>query len=211
MYYVQAGDQHAMDGWFDAVDRAKQRLRSQLSGNMNEDDGANLTTEDVVTSYKSSSNMTQQHPRRRSSGATMAIDTRRQSGGIATPSIISASSSSSSSPHTTSLTVTFSQSPPTPITTTGATTPLSAPTKAPLKIIPPPSSLDDYSVDQIYPLSPTTDQAQVHFSEGIASSEDDEDYSASNSVMDVKKEESRNKVINEGYLLKLGRNKVILT
>jgi hypothetical protein len=136
----------------------------------------------------------------------MAIDTRRQSGGIATPSIISASSSSSSSPHTASLTVTFSQSPPIPITTAGATTPLSTPIK-----VPPPSSLGDYSVDQIYPLSPTTDQAQVHFSEDIASSEDDEDYSAFNSVIDVKKEESRNKVINEGYLLKLGRNKVILS
>lgn len=196
-----------MDGWFEAVDRAKQQLRSQHSGNMNEDDGANLTTKDVVTSYKSTSNMAQQHTRRRSSGATMTVDTQRQSGGIATPSIISASSSSSSSPHTTSLNVTFSHSPPTPKTTT-----LSTPMKAPLKINPPPpSSLDDYSVGQIYPLSPTNDQAQVHFSEDIAGSEDDEDYSASNSVMDVKKEESRNKVVIEGYLLKLGRNKVLLT
>ncbi|KAI8331326.1 hypothetical protein BC941DRAFT_438865 [Chlamydoabsidia padenii] len=73
---------------------------------------------------------------------------------------------------------------------------------SPLKIRPPPLGND--TIGQV---SPINDQAQVHFADGIPSSKGDGYNSASDSVIAVKKEESRNKVLMEGYLLKLGRNK----
>ncbi|KAI8092830.1 uncharacterized protein BX664DRAFT_259958 [Halteromyces radiatus] len=140
MYYVQADDQKTMDGWFEAIDHAKEELRLYDADDDSSSAGRDQEfAKDVVTSYKSNSSITQQ-PRRRSSGTATTIEIRRQSGGMA--------SSLSSSPSTT-----------------------------------------------------------VHFAEGIASSEDDEDYSANNSMIDIRKEEDRNRVLVEGYLLKLGRNK----
>ncbi|ORZ23580.1 hypothetical protein BCR42DRAFT_405055 [Absidia repens] len=240
MYYVQADDQHAMEGWFDAIDQAKEELRLHDA----DDDSSSVGRDqefakDVVTSYKSASSMTQHQPRRRSSGtATTTLDTatnRRQSAGgmVASPSIASSSPSSS---------VSFSQSPPTnhhhhhhhlsssppppvpPLPASIATastlengtksstvspSPMDMPTSATSLQPPPPlaSPLSDYTTGHVYPLSPTLEQAQVHFAEGIASSEDDEEYSVNNSVIDVRKEENRNRVLVEGYLLKLGRNK----
>ncbi|CAO3591358.1 unnamed protein product [Absidia cylindrospora] len=245
MYYVQADDQHAMEGWFDAIDQAKEELRLHDA----DDDSSSVGRDqefakDVVTSYKSASSMTQHQPRRRSSGtATTNLDTttnRRQSAGgmVASPSI------ASSSPSSSSAAVSFSHSPPTnhhhhhqhhfsssppppvpPLPASIATTPtlengtkystippppMNTPTSATSLQPPPPlaSPLSDYTTGHVYPLSPTLEQAQVHFAEGIASSEDDEEYSVNNSVIDIRKEENRNRVLVEGYLLKLGRNKV---
>ncbi|KAI8334606.1 hypothetical protein BC941DRAFT_431668 [Chlamydoabsidia padenii] len=215
MYYVQAEDQQTMDGWLEAIDQAKEELR-QLDVN---DDSSSIGRDqefakDVVTSYKSNSSMTQQR-RRSSAGAPM--DNRRQSSGMVTsPSIASSSPSNSgftSFAHSPPGTGYLSSSPPPPVpplpaSATNKST--SNPTALPTRVDIPKSAsapLSDYNTGHVYPLSPTLDQAQVHFAEGIASSEDDEDYSVTNSVIDVRKEEDRNRVLVEGYLLKLGRNK----
>ncbi|CAO3597753.1 unnamed protein product [Absidia cylindrospora] len=237
MYYVQADDQQDMEGWFDAIDQAKKQLRlydadddSNLAGRDQE------FAKDVVSSYKSTASSSSMS-RRRSSTAALAgitVDTtrRRHSGGLVTsPSIASSTSGGTSFSHSPSTpntggSGTFSSSPPG--TTTSKTAPSTIPTStattsttmrmnrsAPVDIprlqthssLAQPSSLSDYATGHVYPLSPTLDHAQVHFAEGIASSEDDEDYSVNNSIMDVRKEEDRNRVLVEGYLLKLGRNK----
>jgi hypothetical protein len=240
MYYVQADDQHTMDGWLDAIDQAKEELRQHDANDDSSSIGRDQEfAKDVVTSYKSNSSMTQ---RRRSSGGA-PLEARRQSGGM-----VVASSSLASSPTNSGFSHSsppsmghLSSSPPPPVpplpssatTTTKTTTVPAVSTNAlssssssspspstaistgrtarPARVEIPKSAsspLGDYNTGHVYPLSPTLDQAQVHFAEGIASSEDDEDYSVNNSVIDVRKEEDRNRVLVEGYLLKLGRNKV---
>lgn len=69
------------------------------------------------------------------------------------------------------------------------------------------NNLNEYSVGHAYPLSPSYDQ-QHHQQviEGVVSSEDDEEYMATRA--NIQLEESKNRVLIEGYLLKLGRNKV---
>ncbi|KAI8094839.1 uncharacterized protein B0P05DRAFT_568082 [Gilbertella persicaria] len=63
-----------------------------------------------------------------------------------------------------------------------------------------------YSSENSYPLSPNSDhQHQLSMIEGVASSEDDEEYSVDKA--NIESEENRNRVLIEGYLLKLGRNK----
>jgi hypothetical protein len=65
----------------------------------------------------------------------------------------------------------------------------------------------DRSCGDYYPASPTSDPATtLHLIEGVASSEEDEEYSADKANIEL--EENRNRVLIEGYLLKLGRNKV---
>ncbi|KAL0084053.1 hypothetical protein J3Q64DRAFT_1476318 [Phycomyces blakesleeanus] len=65
-----------------------------------------------------------------------------------------------------------------------------------------------YSTSHTYPLSPGSDQqAQMQIVEGLASSEDDEEYGYNEDIMNAQLEETRNKVLIEGYLMKLGRNK----
>ncbi|KAI8986965.1 hypothetical protein BDB01DRAFT_784119 [Pilobolus umbonatus] len=64
--------------------------------------------------------------------------------------------------------------------------------------------LSEYSVGCNYPLSPTLDN-NPHPIDGVASSEDDEEYSADKA--NYKAEENKNRVLIEGYLLKLGRIK----
>ncbi|KAI9473457.1 MAG: hypothetical protein EXX96DRAFT_578041 [Benjaminiella poitrasii] len=67
-------------------------------------------------------------------------------------------------------------------------------------------ALSEYALGHSYPLSPSSDQnAQLHAIEGVISSEDDEEYSADKAK--IQSEENRSKVLIEGYLLKLGRNK----
>ncbi|KAG0739193.1 hypothetical protein G6F57_005718 [Rhizopus arrhizus] len=64
----------------------------------------------------------------------------------------------------------------------------------------------DRSCGDYYPASPTSDPATtLHLIEGVASSEEDEEYSADKANIEL--EENRNRVLIEGYLLKLGRNK----
>lgn len=68
--------------------------------------------------------------------------------------------------------------------------------------------LSSYSTSHTYPLSPLSDQGQLHV-DGLASSDDDEEYSFTDEL-NVHHEETRNRVLIDGYLLKLGRNKVSL-
>ncbi|CEG69714.1 hypothetical protein RMATCC62417_05742 [Rhizopus microsporus] len=58
---------------------------------------------------------------------------------------------------------------------------------------------------EYYPISPSSNPTSSFLTEGIASSEDDEEYSADKANIEL--EENRNRVLIEGYLLKLGRNK----
>ncbi|GAA5798581.1 hypothetical protein HPULCUR_003986 [Helicostylum pulchrum] len=71
----------------------------------------------------------------------------------------------------------------------------------------PTGPLSEYSVGYTYPLSPSSDQTnQMSVIDGIASSEDDEEYGTADKL-NVESEGSKNRVLIEGYLLKLGRNK----
>lgn len=66
--------------------------------------------------------------------------------------------------------------------------------------------LSEYALGHTYPLSPSSDHTnQMSVIDGIASSEDDEEYGVDKA--NIQSEESRNRVLIEGYLLKLGRNK----
>jgi hypothetical protein len=68
---------------------------------------------------------------------------------------------------------------------------------------------NDYALGHTYPLSPSSEHNnQLGMIDGIASSEDDEEYGVDRA--NIQSEESRNRVLIEGYLLKLGRNKVIM-
>lgn len=58
---------------------------------------------------------------------------------------------------------------------------------------------------EYYPISPSSNPTSSFLTEGIVSSEDDEEYSADKANIEL--EENRNRVLIEGYLLKLGRNK----
>lgn len=72
------------------------------------------------------------------------------------------------------------------------------------------TSLAAYSTNQSYPLSPNAD---MNVMEGFASSDDEDDdddeYSWTEDMSKALQEESRNRVLMNGYLLKLCRNKVI--
>lgn len=83
----------------------------------------------------------------------------------------------------------------------------------------PSSNVQDYlstsmstSASASSPLSPINEQvARMHLGEDALSSEDEDyryDVSANSTVAAVEKEGERNRVLFEGYLLKLGRNKV---
>ncbi|KAG1405306.1 hypothetical protein G6F60_003719 [Rhizopus arrhizus] len=68
------------------------------------------------------------------------------------------------------------------------------------------SSSSSHTPDYYYPLSPSSDpSARLQLIEGVASSEEDEEYSADKANIEL--EENRNRVLMEGYLLKLGRNR----
>lgn len=86
--------------------------------------------------------------------------------------------------------------------------PVNIPIKATLQQ--PSTSLAAYSTNQSYPLSPNAD---MNVMEGFASSDDDDDdddeYSWTEDMSKALQEESRNRVLMNGYLLKLCRNKVI--
>ncbi|KAG1053932.1 hypothetical protein G6F43_004023 [Rhizopus delemar] len=68
------------------------------------------------------------------------------------------------------------------------------------------SSSSGHTPDYYYPLSPSSDpSARLQLIEGVASSEEDEEYSADKANIEL--EENRNRVLMEGHLLKLGRNR----
>ncbi|KAI9307294.1 hypothetical protein BJ944DRAFT_262143 [Cunninghamella echinulata] len=221
-YYVQAEDQLTMKDWLEAIEQAKGELK-QYDAN----DNSNLVgqqlqeqdiSKDIVHSYKSTasnlSNSTtnnaitsysqQRRPSGSSSSSGILADTRRPSNGLmhasSSPSTAFSSNNNNIQPTSsnnmksdkTSKNLRINVSPidlPKPQVTFSST------------------PIHDDSANPIYPVSPTFDQYQAHTNEGIASSDDDEEYSAANSIIDIKKEEDRNRVLVEGYLLKLGRNK----
>lgn len=183
MYYVQANDQKDMDEWFTLVNQAKEEQRLYDA----DDDASSIDRDqefakDVITSYKSSH----------------AANQRRQSLGPYD------ASSSSSKP--------LGISPPETHEMTSNIKPVDIPKKkavtqhhrfSPNNHTP----LSEYATGHTYPLSPSSDQTtQMSMIDGIASSEDDEEYGVDKA--NIQSEESRNKVLIEGYLLKLGRNKV---
>jgi hypothetical protein len=178
MYYVQANDQKDMDEWFTLVNQAKEEQRLYDA----DDDTSSLDRDqefakDVITSYKSNH----------------AANQRRLSAGHY-------DTSSSTKP--------LGISPPSAHELTSKIKPVDIPkkntnTQSPSNYTP----LSEYAIGHTYPLSPSSDQTtQMSVIDGIASSEDDEEYSVDRA--NIQSEESRNRVLIEGYLLKLGRNKV---
>ncbi|KAI8367497.1 uncharacterized protein BYT42DRAFT_586492 [Radiomyces spectabilis] len=194
MYYVQAKDQADMDGWFDAIERTKAELKSHDEDDSSSVDRDQEFAKDVITSYKSNHTANMMQQRRRSSGATCDTPTRRPSGGGVLPGS-SASDKPTSHVHV----------PPVDIPKPQRTHPQSSPAHVSYT---PQTPLSEFATGHIYPLSPNSEhQAHVHMAEGLASSEDDEEYSWHSDMANVCEEESRNRVLIEGYLLKLGRNK----
>lgn len=186
MYYVQANDQKDMDDWFKLVNQAKEDQRLYDA----DDDTSSIDRDqefakDVITSYKSNH------------AANVMQNQRRQSSGTYDNS---AKSIGGSSPPSSSNNEIISKIKPVEI-----------PKKR--HSISPNNShstpLSEYALGHTYPLSPSSDHTnQMSVIEGIASSEDDEEYSVDKA--NIQSEESRNRVLIEGYLLKLGRNKVCI-
>lgn len=181
VYYVQANDQQDMDDWFKVVNQAKEEQRLCDNANDDGDDDSSSINRDQefpkdVTAL-SKSNHPAHHQRRRSSANDQST-----------------------------------------ITASNTTVPpLDIPVKKQINtntvIISPNHSnssgtpLGEYALGHTYPLSPVSDHtSQMCTVDGLASSEDDEEYGVNKA--NVQLEESRNRVLIEGYLLKLGRNKV---
>ncbi|KAI9278934.1 hypothetical protein BDA99DRAFT_493496 [Phascolomyces articulosus] len=240
MYYLQADNQHELDGWIAAIEQ----MKSELAMYDADDDDASSVGRDqafakgVVSSYKShhsttstnvaatvgatmtaasnSAKQTSQQPvsptfsqqrRRQSSGSggsaigSFQLD-RRPSAGIATssshvhPVDIPQSSSSSHHPH--------HRPEPFQLNTSNLATSASSSIEQQQQH----HGLGSYVTGQTYPLSPISDhQAQLHVADALASSEDDDEYSWTDDMANVQQEENRNRVLIDGYLLKLGRNK----
>lgn len=175
MYYVQAEDQRDRDNWFKAIETAKK----QLSLYDADDDTSSVDRDkeyakEVINSYKLSHAVSIQQ-RRRSSGGT----------GEDRPGRASAESGDRGAAA--------SQVSPVDI-------PKSNRGMGGLSSTP----LSDSSNDHSFPLSPNSDHlAQIHMAEGLASSEDDEDYG----VHHGQAAKGQDKVVIKGYLYKLGRNK----
>ncbi|KAF7729240.1 hypothetical protein EC973_004770 [Apophysomyces ossiformis] len=181
MYYVQAQDQQDMNSWFEAIERTKAELRLYDA----DDDASSVDRDqefakDVVSSYQSNHTANMLHQRRRSSGGVYDASRRPSAGHIVTSPVNERS--------------THVNVPPVDIPKARAHAAA--------------EGLSSYSTGHTYPLSPSSDsQVQQHMAEGLASSEDEEDYSWNYDIANVQQEETRNRVLIEGYLLKLGRNK----
>ncbi|KAG0170063.1 hypothetical protein DFQ28_002588 [Apophysomyces sp. BC1034] len=181
MYYVQAKDQQDMNAWFEAIERTKAELRLYDA----DDDASSVDRDqefakDVISSYQSNHTANMLHQRRRSSGGVYDT-TRRPSAGCIATSPVNERPGHVNVP---------------PVDIPKARAHAAA------------EGLSSYSTGHTYPLSPSSDsQAQQHVAEGLASSEDEEDYNWEYDIANVQQEETRNRVLIEGYLLKLGRNK----
>ncbi|KAI8642214.1 hypothetical protein BD408DRAFT_416982 [Parasitella parasitica] len=186
MYYVQAEDQKDMDEWFRLVNHAKEEQRLYDA----DDDTSTIDRDqefakDVITSYKSNhaANVMQNQRRQSSAAYDSSAKAVGAAGGTSPPSL----------PNNEIISKII---------------PLDIPKKKKLPASPINSQLTplgEYALGHTYPLSPSSDHTQMSVIDGIASSEDDEEYSADKA--NIQSEESRNRVLIEGYLLKLGRNK----
>ncbi|KAI9489853.1 hypothetical protein BDB00DRAFT_595624 [Zychaea mexicana] len=243
MYYLQADNQHELDGWIAAIEHAKAELA--LYG-ADDDDASSVGRDqafakDVISSYKSQHSQQQQqqqqqkHQRRRSSGADSSSGMMRRRPSSTTTGGGPASLSSQLDQRPSGVGAGGG----------GNTTHMISHAHVPPVDIPKPSThnnnnnnnhlhhhqrpepfhlntsisaggasssleqgLGSYSTGQTYPLSPVSDhQAQMHVADALASSEDDDEYSWTDDMANVQQEENRNRVLIDGYLLKLGRNK----
>lgn len=196
MYYVQADNQEDMVSWIEAIERTKtEHLLYDADDDASSVSRDQAYARNVINSYQAHHAAREQQRRisahRGVHDGTSILSSRRLSGDVG------ASSDRRSSGH-------------------ARVPPLDIP-KANGKqhTEPPPRSGDNqglspYSTGYTYPLSPDSDQqAQIHMAEGLASSEDDEEeYEWNETLASVQEEENRNRVLIDGYLLKLGRNKV---
>ncbi|KAI7866276.1 hypothetical protein BDF14DRAFT_1816119 [Spinellus fusiger] len=194
MYYVQAKDQQEMNTWFEHIEHTKRELKLYDT----EEDASLMDRDqdyakDVISSYQSKHAATtgNQH---RSSTHMMAL----QEGPSGSVSPIEHSTAQVPPLDIPSAQRLFSSSQAYTYSTLQGTSLQGTSHYEP----------GSYSTSNTYPLSPASDrQAQLHITEGLASSEDDEDYFCDNDRRNIQMEETRNKVLIEGYLLKLGRNK----
>lgn len=201
MYYVQANDQQDMDDWFKLVNQAKEDLRLYDA----DDDTSSIDRDqefakDVITSYKSNHAANVMQNQRRQSSGTYDNSARSIVAGVpAAAAAVAAGGTLAASPPSLSNNEIISKIKPVDIPKhKKQTAALSNSHSTPLS---------EYALGHAYPLSPSSDHTnQMSVIEGIASSEDDEEYSVDKA--NIQSEESRNRVLIEGYLLKLGRNKV---
>ncbi|KAI8885833.1 PH domain-like protein [Backusella circina FSU 941] len=187
VYYVQANDQQDMDDWFQVLNQAKEEQRLCDNANDDDDDGdddrSSLNRDqefakDIITSYKSNHAANQQ--RRRSSANEQSIKAAATTSKNTTVPPLDIPVMKQINTNTVIISPNHSNSSGTP--------------------------LGEYALGHTYPLSPVSDHtSQMCAVDGLASSEDDEEYSVNKA--NVQLEESRNRVLIEGYLLKLGRNK----
>ncbi|KAI8992142.1 hypothetical protein BDF20DRAFT_90442 [Mycotypha africana] len=187
LYYVQANSQIDMDDWFKQVNQAKHDLHLyETDVDPATVDRDQEFAKDVITSYKS--NHILQSQRRKSSGTYDNFLSRPSGAGVTAAAL----ASHSNTPQF------FNSNEITP-TMKAIDVPKNRKNSAS-------KGLSEYAIDRNYPLSPSSDhQHQLTTIDGIASSEDDEEFSADKA--NIRLEEDRNRVLIEGYLLKLGRNK----
>lgn len=203
MYYVQANDQQDMDDWFKLVNQAKEDLRLYDA----DDDTSSIDRDqefakDVITSYKSNhAANVMQNQRRQSSGT---YDNSAKSFVAAAGASAAAGATLAASPPSLSNNEIVSKINPVDIPKQHGKKQTISPNNSHS------TPLSEYALGHTYPLSPSSDHTnQMSVIEGIASSEDDEEYSVDRA--NIQSEESRNRVLIEGYLLKLGRNKVCIS
>lgn len=203
MYYVQANDQQDMDDWFKLVNQAKEDLRLyDADDDISSIDRDQEFAKDVITSYKSNHAANIMQNQRRQSSGTYDNSARSIVAGVLPAAAATAGGGGgtlAASPPSLSNNEIISKIKPVDIPKhKKQTAALSNSHSTPLS---------EYALGHTYPLSPSSDHTnQMSVIEGIASSEDDEEYSVDKA--NIQSEESRNRVLIEGYLLKLGRNKV---
>ncbi|KAL9541720.1 hypothetical protein MBANPS3_008960 [Mucor bainieri] len=206
MYYVQANDQQDMDDWFKLVSQAKEDLRLYDA----DDDTSSIDRDqefakDVIISYKSNhAANVMQNQRRQSSGTYDSSARSFVAGAAAAAAGVPTTIAAGGAP--------LAASPPSLSNNEiiAKIKPMDIPKQHKRQGTSPNNShstpLSEYALGHTYPLSPSSDHTnQMSVIEGIASSEDDEEYSVDRA--NIQSEESRNRVLIEGYLLKLGRNK----
>ncbi|KAL7312257.1 hypothetical protein PS15m_008040 [Mucor circinelloides] len=202
MYYVQANDQQDMDDWFKLVNQAKEDLRLyDADDDISSIDRDQEFAKDVITSYKSNHAANIMQNQRRQSSGTYDNSARSIVAGVLPTAAATAGGGGgtlAASPPSLSNNEIISKIKPVDIPKhKKQTAALSNSHSTPLS---------EYALGHTYPLSPSSDHTnQMSVIEGIASSEDDEEYSVDKA--NIQSEESRNRVLIEGYLLKLGRNK----
>lgn len=175
MYYVQANDQEDMDDWFNLINQAKEEQRLYDA-----DDDTSSVDRDQEFAKDVITSYKSNH---------IIQNQRRQSNSGTYENIVSSVGMSPPKEKAKAMDIPKKSPNHHTIGSTSSNTPLS-----------------EYAVGRTYPLSPSSDHTnRMSVIEGVASSEDDEEYGVDKA--NILSEESRNRVLIEGYLLKLGRNK----